>query len=217
MQSDLPKDFLTEAAEKYQVALIGSPAEGYLSARGISPEAAATARLGWTSDPIPGHEQYQSMLAIPYWTKSGVSAMKFRHVEDRASGPRYLNQQGSTPGMYNAHAAVTSGHPYVAICEGELDCVIAHYVCGVNAVAIAGVNNWKKHHPRVLKGFRSIYVLADNDDREDNPGQNVLAGTIIGDIPRARNVLLPRGSDVTDHVLAHGKESIAALLGITDA
>ena len=217
MQSDLPKDFLTEAAEKYQVTLSGSPAEGYLNARGISPEAAATARLGWTSEPIPGHEQYQSMLAIPYWTKSGVSAMKFRHVEDRASGPRYLNQQGSTPGMYNAHAAVTSGEPYVAICEGELDCVIAHYVCGVNAVAIAGVNNWKKHHPRVLKGFRSIYVLADNDDREDNPGQNVLAGTIIGDIPRARNVLLPRGSDVTDHVLAHGKESIAALLGITDA
>ena len=217
MHSNLPKDFLTEAAEKYQEALTGSPAEAYLSERGIDPAAAATARLGWTSDPIPGHEQYLNMLSIPYWTKSGVAAMKFRHVEDRASGPGYLNQQGVTPGMYNACEAVMSGSPYVVICEGENDCVIAHYVCGVNAVAVAGVNNWKKHHPRVLKGFRSIYVLADNDDREDNPGQNVLAGTIVGDIPRARNILLPRGSDVTDHVLANGKESIAALLGITDA
>jgi len=216
MQSNSAKGFLTEAAEKYQADLTGSPAEEYLSARGIDPQAAATARLGWTREPLPGHEQYLNMLAIPYWNASGVSAMKFRQVEDRP-GPRYLNQQGTTPGMYNAHAAVMSGAPYVAVCEGELDCVIAHYVCGVNAVAVAGVNNWKKHHPRVLKGFRSIYVLADNDDREDNPGQNVLAGTIVGDILRARNVLLPRGSDVTDHVLAHGKDSLTALLGITDA
>lgn len=155
------------------------------------------------------------MLAIPYWNAGGtVSAMKFRRVRDH-SGPRYLNQQGSTPGMYNASAAVLSGKPHVVICEGELDAVIAHYVCGVNAVAIAGVNNWKKHHPRVLKGFRDIFVLADNDDRDDNPGQNVLAGTILADLPRARNVLLPRGNDVTDFVLANGKDALAPLLGLT--
>jgi hypothetical protein len=217
MHTTTAKDFLTEAAERYQENLIGSPAEEFLNARGINSEAAVTARLGWTSNPVAGHEQYLNMLAIPYWNASGVSAMKFRLVEDRGSGPRYLNMQGVTPGMYNAHAAVMSGAPYVAVCEGELDCVIAHYVCGVNAVAVAGVNNWKKHHARVLKGFRDIYILADNDDREDNPGQNVLAGTIISDISRARNVLLPRGSDVTDHVLANGEESLAALLGITDA
>lgn len=216
MHATTAKDFLTEAAERYQEDLIGSPAEKFLNERGINSEAAVTARLGWTSDPIPGHEQYLNMLSIPYWTKSGVSGMKFRQVEDR-QGPRYMNQQGSTLGMYNAHAAVMSGEPYVAICEGELDCVIAHYVCGVNAVGVAGVNNWKKHHPRVLKGFRNVYILADNDDREDNPGQNVMAGAIIGDIPRARNILLPRGSDVTDHVLANGEESLSALLGITDA
>lgn len=212
-----PKDFLTEAAERYSQDLTGSPAEEFLAARGIDPEAAATARLGWTANAMPGHEQYGFMLAIPYWNGGGgVSAMKFRQVEDRP-GPRYLNQQGSTPGMYNAHAAVLSGSPYVAICEGELDAVIAHYVCGVNAVAVAGVNNWKKHHPRVLKGFRDIFIVADNDDREDNPGQNVLAGTIMSDLPRARNVLLPRGSDVTDYVLANGKGSLAPLLGIADA
>lgn len=217
MHTTTAKDFLTEAAERYQGDLIGSPAEGFLNARGIGSQAAVTARLGWTASPVPGHEQYLNMLAIPYWNASGVASMKFRRIEDHGSGPRYLNMQGITPGMYNAHAAVMSGEPYVAICEGELDCVIAHYVCGVNAVAVAGVNNWKKHHARVLKGFRDVYILADNDDREDNPGQNVLAGTIISDISRARNVLLPRGSDVTDHVLANGEESLAALLGITDA
>jgi len=213
MQPHSQKTFLTTAAERYTGELTGSPAQGYLEARGISLEAALTARLGFVNNPEPGHEMYQGMLCIPYWTVSGVAAVKFRLVDDRP-GPRYLWPTGQRSHMYNT-SAVLSGKDYVVITEGELDTISAHYVAGVNAVGIAGVNHWKPHHARVLKGFPKIFVLTDNDDKEngDNPGQD-LAARIIRDIPWARNVLLPRGSDVNDYLLQSGHNALAPLLGI---
>lgn len=207
------KAFLTEAAGKYASELAGSPAEAYLAARGISLQAASTARLGWTGNPVPGHEQYSNMLCIPYYTVSGVEAVKFRVIDDRP-GPRYLWPTGQKSRLYNT-AAVLTGQPYVLVCEGELDTVVAAHVCGLNAVGIAGVQHWKPHHSRVLRGFPQVLLVVDNDDKEDgsNPGQD-LAARIMRDIPHARNILLPRGLDITDFVLQSGQNALAPLVGI---
>ena len=153
------------------------------------------------------------MLAIPYWTVSGVEAMKFRAIDDRP-GARYLWPQGQRSRLYNTEAVLT-GADYVLVCEGELDTVVAHYVCGLNSVGIAGVQHWKSHHQRVLKGFSNVFVVVDNDDKEDgsNPGQD-LAVRIMRDIPYARNITLPRGCDVTDYVQQFGHNALAQLLGI---
>ena len=204
---------MTETAEQYAASLPGSPAEEYLAARGIDPAAASTAHLGWTGKPVPGHESYSGMLAIPYWTRGGVVGMKFRVVDDRP-GPRYLALTGQTITMYNVEAVI-SHQPYVVICEGELDTVVTHHVCGLNAVGIPGVNSWKPHHQRVLKGFNDVFILADNDDKDngDNPGQD-LAAKILRHIPWARNIMLPRGMDVSEYVLTNGKDALAPLLGI---
>ena len=93
--------------------------------------------------------------------------------------------------------------------------MVAHYVCGLNAVGIAGVQHWKPHHSRVLKGFPNILVVTDNDDKEDgtNPGQD-LAARILRDIPWARNVVLPRGMDISDFVVQNGPDALAPLVGI---
>ena len=162
---------------------------------------------------MPGHESYYGMLAIPYYTVSGVEAMKFRVIDGRP-GPRYLNSTGQLQRIYNVEA-VLSGLPYIAVCEGELDTVVAHHVCGLNAVGISGANNWKSHFGRVFRGFPNVFILVDNDDKEDgsNPGQE-LAARILRDLPWARNISLPRGSDVNDYVMANGTDALAHLVGI---
>jgi len=216
MQSKSHREFLTGAAETYQSRLMGSPAQEYLEARGINQEAASTSRLGFV-DPeyaLPGHDMYKGMLCIPYHTvHGGVVAMKFRVIDDRP-GSRYLWPAGQTSHLYNVTDTV-SGKPSIAICEGELDTVVASAVCGINSVGIAGVSHWKPHHPRVLRGFQEVFVITDNDDKEsgENPGQE-LARRILNDIPHARNIVLPRGQDITDFVLQNGKDALPSLLGL---
>jgi DNA primase len=194
-----------------------SPAREYLEKRGIDLPAANMSHLGYVKPDaaLPGHDAYKGMLSIPYYTvHGGVVAMKFRAIDDRSTS-RYLWPPGQTSHLYNVCATV-SGHPSIAICEGELDTVVAHAVCGVNAVGIAGVSHWKSHHPRVLRGFRDVFVITDNDDKEsgENPGQD-LARKILNDIPHARNIVLPRGQDITDFVLQNGKDALPSLLGLT--
>ena len=219
MQSKSQRDFLTAAAEKYERLLPDSPAAEYLEARGIPIQAALTSRLGYVkpSEAMPGHDMYKGMLAIPYWTvHGGVVAVKFRVIDDRP-GSRYLWPPGQQSHLYNVTACV-SGEPYIVVCEGELDTCVASSVCGLNAIGIAGVSHWKPHHPRVLSGFQEIFVVTDNDDKEDgsNPGQD-LARKIIGDLPHARNVALPRGLDISDFVHQNGKDALTSLLGFEGA
>lgn len=176
-------------------------------------------RLGYVKPDaaVPGHDMYKGMLCIPYWTvHGGVVAVKFRVIDDRP-GSRYLWPPGQKSHLYNV-ASTVSGKPYIVICEGELDTAVASSVCGLNSIGIAGVSHWKPHHPRVLRGFRDVYVVTDNDDKEDgsNPGQD-LARKIITDIPHARNVTLPRGMDISDFVQANGSSALTSLLGLGDA
>lgn len=219
MQPASQREFLTRAAEMYEQSLPGSPAEEYLAERGIDLPAASTSRLGFVKPDAaaPGHDMYKGMLAIPYWTvHGGVVAMKFRVIDDRP-GSRYLWPPGQQSHLYNV-TSVVSGKPYMVLCEGELDTVVASSVCGLNAIGIAGVSHWKPHHPRVLRGFRDIFVVTDNDDKEDgsNPGQE-LAKRIITDLPHARNVTLPRGQDISDFVQQNGGSALPSLLGLSDA
>ena len=213
MQSNSQISFLTEAAAQYSAALAGSPAVEYLAGRGIDANASATAHLGWTDSPLPGHESYKGRIAIPYMTRAGVVAMKFRALDSPPGGQRYLWPAGQKSHLYNVEA-VLSGKDYIAICEGEFDTLVAHHVCGVNAVGIAGVSHWKSYHSRVFRGFQYVFIIGDNDDKENgaNPGQD-LAAKIMHDIPHARNILLPRGTDISDFVVQFGQQALAPLLG----
>jgi len=212
MPSASQKKFLTSATNQYAKDLAGSPAEEYLAERSVSLEAARTARLGFVRTPEPGHDMYAGMLSIPYWTKTGVVAVKFRRLDD--GHPKYLWPNGQESSLFNVRA-VLSGEPYVAICEGELDTVTAHFVCGVNAIGVSGANHWRKHYARVLKGFQEVFVVTDNDPEKEgrNAGQE-LANRIVRDIPWARNVLLPVGVDVSDLTRERGRDALPELLGL---
>jgi DNA primase len=204
--------WMTETADRYADAMPGTPAASYLQSRGIDLEVARQFRLGYVAEPGTGHEPYRGMLCIPYVTVRGVNGYKFRRLNN--DGTRYLCPTGSRTHIYNV-TALLKYTPTIVICEGELDAVTVHGVCGIPAVGVPGVSNWKRHFSRLFDGVHRILVLGDNDEKADgsNPGQD-FAKRVCEELPHAVNVLLPPGMDANQMVVSHGADSLKELLGI---
>ncbi|MDT0472804.1 toprim domain-containing protein [Streptomyces sp. DSM 41014] len=203
------KSFLEEATARYEGELARSPsAVEYLKKRGLSEDSAASYRLGFVENPLPGHETARGMLSVPYLTRSGVTTIRFRRLGD-GDGPKYRSVPGDPPRIYNAHALlVPSDH--IAICEGEFD-AIAATEAGIPAIGIAGVSAWKSYFSRCFKGYRAVYILADQDDK----GQGMeFAEKVAEQIKNARISPMPAGHDVNSFVLAYGRQALLDRLEI---
>jgi len=191
------------AAKYYHSAL--AEAEDYLAERGITMEAAEKARLGVVLDPLTGHEQYVNRLAIPYLTKSGVVDIRFRSLGNEE--PRYMGLTGATTRLYNVGSFFRASS-YICICEGEIDTITLDYVCGIPAVGVPGVNNWKKHYTRLLSDFDKVFLFSDGDNAGYEFAKSLareLSGLIV--------IQAPEGEDVNSLYKTHGsdyfKEKIA--------
>ena len=193
MLSQEQKLLLTETAHRYASQMDRQTAS-YLLGRGITKEAAATFHLGTVSDPAPGHEHAAGCLSIPYRTPTGVVGIKFRKVD--GGSPKYLWPTGQKIGMFNV-VDLHDSSDVIAICEGELDCLVMSALVGVPSVGIAGVTQWKPWFQKMFEGFERIVVFADNDLKEDgrNPGME-LAKRIKEDLDKAVVVRLPENKDV---------------------
>ena len=163
---------------------------------------AATFLLGSVVEPSAGHEHATGRLSIPYITPAGVVGIKFRAIGD--STPKYLWPTGQKIGLFN----VGDLHKYsdtIAICEGEIDTIIVSAFCGIPAVGVAGVSQWKPWFPKLFESYSRILIFADNDIKEDgrNPGQE-LAGRIKEDLNTATVIQLEPNLDVNDTYLKYG-------------
>jgi len=199
----------TEASLQYHESLAGSPAEEYLHSRGLA-QAAEQFRLGYVATPSAGHdEMFKGMLSIPYLRPSGVVAFKFRRLGE--SDRKYLIPTGQRHYLYNTQA-VLDAVDRVAIVEGELD-AIAATMCGVPAVAVAGVNAWKPHFGRCFDGIDRVIICTDNDIKEDgtNPGQD-LAKKLVEVLPNAVRVSLPPGHDVNSTIQYYGATKLLDII-----
>lgn len=196
---------LTHAAHHYYQYV--SEAADYLKGRGVTGEMAQQALLGVCRDPLPGHDQYEGRIVIPYLTPAGVVDLRFRCID--GSGPKYLSLPGHKPRLYNTIALATDP-PVVGITEGEFDALVATYLVGVPSVAVPGAQAWtSRRHSRVFRGYERVLVFADGDD----PGRQ-LANQIARDVPQAVVVDLGNGMDVTDAYLAGGVDSIKRKAGL---
>jgi DNA primase len=203
------KSFLEEATARYEGDLTRSPAAvAYLKSRGLSEDSAASFRLGFVENPLPGHETARGMLSVPYVTRGGIVTVRFRRLGD-GDGPKYRSVPGDPPRIYNANALlVPSDH--IAICEGEFD-AIAATGAGLPAVGIAGVSAWKDYFARCFKGYRAVYILADQDDK----GQGMeFAEKVAAQIKNARISPMPSGHDVNSYVLENGPQALLDRLEI---
>jgi DNA primase len=84
---------------------------------------------------------------------------------------------------------------------------------GIPAVGVPGVQAWKPHYAKLFNGYDTVYVVGDNDVKEDgsNPGME-FAKRVANEIFNSQIVTLPPGMDINDYYLAHGAEATRALL-----
>lgn len=182
-------------------------AQDYLRNRGLSADKQAYFRLGFISDPVPGHEKFSGRIVIPYLTRNGVVGMKFRAIEDRKD--KYLNLPRQAPRIYNPEAFF-SDKPYIAICEGEIDAITAHSRL-LPSVGLPGVSSWQEWFSRPFNGYEVIYVLADNDDK----GQGAkFADELSERLENVRTILMPEGMDVNTFVSENNHDALLERVGI---
>jgi DNA primase len=172
--------------------------------------------LGYVAEPAPGHEErFTGMLSIPYITPlGGVVAFKFRSLDPTVDKRyRYNSPTGQAHHLFNVNALVDAVDS-ILIVEGELD-AIAATLAGFPAVAVPGVNGWKKHFRRCFDGVDKVIVVTDNDvEKEDgsNPGRE-LAVKLMRELHQSVRVSLPTGHDVNSTILSYGADHFAALVG----
>ena len=211
MLSSAQAKSLLEAAVRYEENL-SEETLAYLDGRGISEAVARQYQLGTVTEPLNGHENYKGWLAIPYITAMGICVgFKFRRLDD--GKPKYgapLNQKSH---LYNVSDLMDKGK-FIVVCEGELDAVILSGVCNIPAVGVPGVAAWKPYYAKLFNGWETIYVIGDNDVKEDgtNPGAE-FARRVAQEVLNSQIVQLPPGMDINECYLKQGKEGILDLLG----
>ena len=201
---------LLEAAQRYAQE-ISPEALAALGERGISEVVAARYMLGTVTDPMNGHEMQEGWISIPYLTALGhCVGFKFRRIDD--GKPKYGSPTGQKAHLYNV-TDITLMSPYILVCEGELDTIIASGVLGIPAVGVPGVQAWKSHYPKLFGGYETVFVVGDNDIKEDgtNPGAE-FAKRVANDVMNSTIVTLPPGMDINDYYLANGEVATRALL-----
>ena len=210
MASNVQSKLLLEAANRY-AQQISPEAIVALEERGISEEVAALYSLGTVTDPMNGHEQHTGWISIPYITAMGMCVgFKFRRLD--AGLPKYGSPTGQKAHLYNvSDTTILSKH--IVVCEGELDTVIVSGVLGIPAVGVPGVQAWKPHFAKLLSGYDTVYIVGDNDVKEDgsNPGAD-FSKRVSQEVLNGQIVHLPAGMDINDYYLAHGADATKALL-----
>lgn len=210
MPSIVQSKSLLEAANHYSQA-INEEALNYLEGRGISDAVAQQYSLGVVTDPINGHEMHTGWLSIPYITANGLCVgFKFRRLDD--GKPKYGSPMGQKAHLYNV-GDITIDSSYIAVCEGELDTVILSGLVGIPAVGVPGVQAWKPHFVKLFAGYDNIFVIGDNDIKEDgtNPGAE-FSKRVAQEVTNSTIVTLPPSMDINDYYLANGADATRALI-----
>lgn len=200
---------LETAATEY-ASQINQDAYEYLTGRGISRESIDDFRLGYVVDPISGHEQFRGRIAIPALDLRGrVYSLRFRSLGESSDGPKYLGLADVPTRLFNLRAVDTDGDT-ICITEGEFDTVILSQ-CGYSSVAVTGADSWKRHHPRIFAGFRTVYVLGDGDQAGKK-----FAKTVTASLPNAISLPLPTGEDINSLFMTLGPKALSSLLSSHD-
>jgi DNA primase len=140
----------------------------------------------------------------------GCVGFKFRRLDD--AKPKYGSPTGQKAHLYNV-CDITIDSPHIVVCEGELDAIVTSGELGIPAVGVPGVAAWKPHFPKLFAGYETIFVVGDNDIKEDgsNPGAE-FAKRVANEVMNSQIVTLPPGMDINDYYLANGIDATRKLL-----
>jgi len=183
-------------------------AKDYLLSRGFDEETIDYWQLGYVFEPLPGHERFKGYLSIPYLTRAGTAALKFRCIRaecielEKCEGhPKYDSEAGGGTYLFGA-LSFWIDSSFICVTEGELD-AIACGMAGLPAVGISGASKWLKHWQYCFEGYDEVIVLADGD----KPGER-LASNVSNACHNARVLTFPAGSDVNAYLVEHGADAL---------
>lgn len=203
------RNYLDKATETYAQEL--PQVAPYLESRGIDVDTAGRWKLGYVAAPLGGHEDYANRLAIPYLTPAGTVSIKFRcvaHADCRSMNcVKYLGEPGESDRLFGVWN-FRKDSARIAICEGELDTVVATSVVGIPAVGIPGASKWRKYWDYLFEGYDEVLILRDGD----KAGRD-MAETVAGRLPNSRVVKMPEGHDVSSYVAESGVDALNERIG----
>jgi DNA primase len=150
------------------------------------------------------------MLAIPYLTKAGPVALRFRRPPHKETGPKYWQPEGTVLTIYNTLAFFTSEET-IAVTEGEMD-AISLVQAGIPAVGIPGASAWKPHYKLLFEGYQSVLICADNDDT--GAGRK-FAAKLAQNVPGPEIKLFPEGYDVNSYYCEFGRQALRDYMGVS--
>lgn len=208
------REALEEAVAAYEVPVVlgeNEVAVEFLLARGVTPETAATFRLGVVEDPVPGHEKYRGMLAIPYLHPSGYPlSIRFRclHSDEHDCRDNYHGKYMSMdeePNRVFSVGSIFAADDEIHVTEGEFDAMILNQI-GMPAVAIPGAAGWQGHHRRMLAGFSRVWVWGDPDEAGGK-----FTTAVTRSLGQAKGVRI-KGGDVNEVYLQGGASALRELV-----
>lgn len=161
----------------------------YLRSHSVTGEMARKYRLGYVRDPLPGDEKFRGGLAIPYLSRKGVTAIRFRLF---GSDGKIGQRKGQKNRLYNTAAYFEAGDT-IGIAEGEVDALVASEVLGLPTMGVPGANGFDGKWAPLLKDFLTVFIFADGD----KPGRDFASEVAEHAGWRARIVQCPDGEDIS--------------------
>lgn len=202
MLSNVQRRSLERATLQYMEYL--PEAEGYLVGRAIDPEAARSVGLGVVRNPIPGHENLEGRLAIPYLTPSGPVNMNFRCMSDHTckehGHQKYMTWGGLETTLWGVQFLVEADD-YIAVAEGEIDALSSN-IAGVPCVGISGAEKWQPWWSNVFEDFTRVYVWQEGDEAGKRFGD-----TLVREVGAIRLPLAVK-QDVNSVLVGQGPEAL---------
>jgi twinkle protein len=132
-------------------------------ARRILPETLETFQIG---------EQEDEWILFPYKRDGQLLNTKYLHLERDEKGKKRIRQEtGAEPSLFGWHVldAKYPGTRYVALVEGEVDCMTLHQ-CGIPSLSVPNgggggkKQDWIESDYDHLNRFDTIFLCLDNDD-----------------------------------------------------
>lgn len=183
-------------------------ARTYLRERGLTDEVIDRWQLGYVLDPITGHERFKGYLSIPYVTRAGTVAMKFRCIKCEGScvgHPKYDSEKGTGTFLYGAPDLMVDSS-VICVTEGEIDKLSCN-VAGLPAVGIPGGTKWQQHWAYCFEGFEEVIALQDGF-KEGDKARDKFSSNVSANVHNSRIVEFEPGEDVNSYLVKHGPEAL---------
>lgn len=212
------KAYLEQASSTYHAQLRSLDASlragvvGYLTSHSVMDwEIIDKYQLGFVADPLPGDQRFTGMLSIPFLSRNGVTALRFRNFSRQ--GTKYAQASGQTNRLYNTLAFHGEPSNTIGITEGEIDAIVATEKLGLPSIGITGSKAWNSQLWRPLfRDFQTVVIFADGDTADNEFAGQEFAKRISEDLGwRALIAQCPTGHDVSSMVTAGRGDELKAL------